>query len=223
MPCSQMEVIINRPHGHCKTPVGAFSSFIPAPDASGHISECMKIATYNVNGIKSRLPNLLAWLERERPDIACLQELKAPDAAFPSLAVAAAGYKCVAKGQRSWNGVAILAQLPSRILLEVGPGRTLATLASRHPAARADGMTTLASLRHPDDSGSNEASVLSALGQLWLAGVEVDWTGFYADEERYRVSLPTYRGSGSGTGSSQGTPRSKPAPRQTKPPRRATP
>src|SRR5881227_3176204 len=70
----------------------------------------MKIATYNVNGIRSRLPNLLAWLEREQPDIACLQELKAPDEAFPSLVIAAAGYKSLAKGQRSWNGVAILAR-----------------------------------------------------------------------------------------------------------------
>src|SRR5580765_1090509 len=70
----------------------------------------MKIATYNVNGIKSRLPNLLTWLERERPDIACLQELKSPDAGFPTLAIAGAGYKSLAKGQRSWNGVAILVQ-----------------------------------------------------------------------------------------------------------------
>lgn len=70
----------------------------------------MRIATYNVNGIKSRLPNLLEWLERERPDIACLQELKAPDAGFPSLAIAGAGYTSLAKGQRSWNGVAILAR-----------------------------------------------------------------------------------------------------------------
>lgn len=70
----------------------------------------MKIATYNVNGIRSRLSNLLAWLEREKPDIACLQELKSPDDAFPSLAIAGAGYQSIAKGQRSWNGVAILAR-----------------------------------------------------------------------------------------------------------------
>lgn len=70
----------------------------------------MKIATYNVNGIKSRLPNLLAWLDRERPDIVCLQELKAPDAAFPTLATTGAGYNAVWKGQKSWNGVAILAR-----------------------------------------------------------------------------------------------------------------
>jgi exodeoxyribonuclease-3 len=70
----------------------------------------MKIATYNVNGIKTRLPNLLAWLQREQPDVACLQELKALDAAFPAAALAGAGYESLAKGQRSWNGVAILAR-----------------------------------------------------------------------------------------------------------------
>src|SRR5436190_23573645 len=70
----------------------------------------MKIATYNVNGIKTRLPNLLAWLQREQPDIACLQELKALDAAFPTAAIAKAGYESLAKGQASWNGVAILAR-----------------------------------------------------------------------------------------------------------------
>jgi exodeoxyribonuclease III len=68
----------------------------------------MKIATFNVNGIKTRLPNLLAWLQREQPDVACLQELKAPDAAFPQAELADAGYQAVWHGQRSWNGVAIL-------------------------------------------------------------------------------------------------------------------
>ncbi|HLS81383.1 MAG TPA: exodeoxyribonuclease III [Steroidobacter sp.] len=70
----------------------------------------MKIATYNVNGISSRLPRLIEWLERESPDIVCLQELKAPDAAFPIMAVRAAGYGAVWCGQRSFNGVAILAK-----------------------------------------------------------------------------------------------------------------
>jgi exodeoxyribonuclease-3 len=70
----------------------------------------MKIATYNVNGIKSRLPNLLAWLAREQPDVACLQELKALDGDFPVAALNEAGYHGLWKGQRSWNGVAILAR-----------------------------------------------------------------------------------------------------------------
>jgi exodeoxyribonuclease III len=70
----------------------------------------MKIATYNVNGITSRLPRLLEWLERESPDVACLQELKALDTGFPILPIRAAGYGAVWHGQRSWNGVAILAK-----------------------------------------------------------------------------------------------------------------
>jgi len=70
----------------------------------------MKIATFNVNGIKTRLPNLLEWLKREQPDIACLQELKAVHEAFPQAALREAGYHGLWKGQRSWNGVAILSR-----------------------------------------------------------------------------------------------------------------
>lgn len=70
----------------------------------------LKIATYNINGVRSRLPALLAWLEREQPDIACLQELKAPDDAFPIDSIEDAGYGAIWHGQRSWNGVAILAR-----------------------------------------------------------------------------------------------------------------
>lgn len=70
----------------------------------------MKIATYNVNGIKSRLANLLEWLEREQPDVACLQELKAIDEGFPAAQLRDAGYHGLWRGQRSWNGVAILAK-----------------------------------------------------------------------------------------------------------------
>jgi exodeoxyribonuclease-3 len=70
----------------------------------------MKIATYNINGIGARLPRLLEWLERESPDIACLQELKAPDTAFPQVAIRGAGYGAIWHGQVSFNGVAILAK-----------------------------------------------------------------------------------------------------------------
>jgi exodeoxyribonuclease III len=70
----------------------------------------MKIATYNVNGIGARLPRLLEWLEETQPDVACLQELKAPDERFPAAEIGAAGYGAVWHGQKSWNGVAILAK-----------------------------------------------------------------------------------------------------------------
>jgi exodeoxyribonuclease III len=70
----------------------------------------MRIATYNVNGVNGRLSNLLGWLEAAAPDIVCLQELKAPDDKFPAGALRAAGYGAVWHGQKSWNGVAILAR-----------------------------------------------------------------------------------------------------------------
>ena len=70
----------------------------------------MKIATFNINNINRRLPNLLAWLRAAKPDVVCLQELKATDAEFPDAAIEQAGYGAVWRGQKSWNGVAILAR-----------------------------------------------------------------------------------------------------------------
>ncbi|MEW5683911.1 MAG: exodeoxyribonuclease III [Pseudomonadota bacterium] len=76
----------------------------------------MRIATFNINNVNKRLPNLLAWLDAERPDVVCLQELKAEQRAFPVDALAAAGYGAVWQGQRSWNGVAILARGSTPVL-----------------------------------------------------------------------------------------------------------
>ena len=70
----------------------------------------MRIATYNVNGINGRLPNLLTWLRETAPDIVCLQELKAPEERFPAESISALGYGAIWHGQKSWNGVAILAR-----------------------------------------------------------------------------------------------------------------
>ena len=80
----------------------------------------MRIATFNVNGIGARLPALLQWLKETQPDAVCLQELKAPQEKFPIDAINAAGYQAIWHGQKSWNGVAILArgQLP----IETGRG-----------------------------------------------------------------------------------------------------
>jgi exodeoxyribonuclease-3 len=72
--------------------------------------KALRLATFNINGVRARLPHLLLWLEKEQPDIVCLQELKATDAAFPRAEIEAAGYGCLFKGQASWNGVAILAR-----------------------------------------------------------------------------------------------------------------
>ncbi|RZJ94448.1 MAG: exodeoxyribonuclease III [Brevundimonas sp.] len=70
----------------------------------------MRIATFNINGVNTRLANLLAWLEAERPDVACLQELKATDDRFPAAALRDLGYDAVWKGEHRWNGVAILSR-----------------------------------------------------------------------------------------------------------------
>ncbi|CAD7052382.1 exodeoxyribonuclease III [Pseudorhizobium endolithicum] len=70
----------------------------------------MKIATFNVNGVNGRIDSLLCWLEEARPDVVCLQELKAPQEKFPYRALERAGYGAVWHGQQRWNGVAILAR-----------------------------------------------------------------------------------------------------------------
>jgi exodeoxyribonuclease III len=70
----------------------------------------MKIATYNVNGINGRLQVLLQWMKEAKPDIVCLQELKAPEEKFPAKAITDAGYNAIWHGEKAWNGVAILAK-----------------------------------------------------------------------------------------------------------------
>ena len=70
----------------------------------------MRIATFNVNGVNGRLERLIEWLDESQPDVACLQELKSPDEKFPAKAIEKAGYGAVWHGQKSWNGVAILAR-----------------------------------------------------------------------------------------------------------------
>jgi non-ribosomal peptide synthase protein (TIGR01720 family) len=87
------------------------------------------------------------------------------------------------------KGIAELLQESGRILLEVGPGRTLSTFAKQH---QIDDLVALTSIRHPQEQQSDVAFLLNSLGQLWLAGVPVDWSGFYAREQRHHLPLPTY-------------------------------
>lgn len=72
----------------------------------------MKIATYNVNSVRKRLPVILAWLEEHRPDVLCLQETKVQDTEFPALAFATCGYHLTYRGMKSYNGVAVLSRTP---------------------------------------------------------------------------------------------------------------
>lgn len=89
------------------------------------------------------------------------------------------------------EGLEQLLAEPNRILLEVGPGQILSSLARRHPA-KAAGQLVLSSMRHQDDSQSDERAMLGALGQLWLSGTTVNWRGFNKHQTRLRTPLPTY-------------------------------
>jgi exodeoxyribonuclease III len=100
----------------------------------------MKIATFNINNVVRRLPNLLEWLRAAGPDVVCLQELKATDASFPQAALSDAGYEAVWRGQRTWNGVAILARGRRPILVQDElPGDPQDTQ-SRYMEAAVDGV-----------------------------------------------------------------------------------
>src|SRR5690606_21150064 len=95
---------------------GGVDAIFGADQLPRHVPR-MKIATFNINNVVRRLPNLLAWLREAEPDVVCLQELKATDGSFPQAALAEAGYGAVWRGQRSWNGVAILARGRAPILV----------------------------------------------------------------------------------------------------------
>jgi exodeoxyribonuclease III len=77
----------------------------------------LKIATFNINNVNRRLPNLLRWLRAAKPDVVCLQELKASDDEFPHAAIEKAGFGAVWCGQKTWNGVAILARKSEPVLI----------------------------------------------------------------------------------------------------------
>jgi exodeoxyribonuclease-3 len=100
----------------------------------------VKIATFNVNGVKGRLPRLLEWLEETQPDVACLQEIKTGDATFPIAPIEAAGYRAVWHGQRSHHGVAILARGQAPVEVRRGLPGDDADVASRYLEADVGGL-----------------------------------------------------------------------------------
>ena len=100
----------------------------------------MKIATYNVNGVNGRLPILLRWLAEQQPDIVGLQELKAPQEKFPEAAIRDAGYGVIWHGQKSWNGVALLARGADPIEIRRGLPEDPDPSQSRYIEAAVDGI-----------------------------------------------------------------------------------
>jgi exodeoxyribonuclease III len=101
----------------------------------------MKIATFNVNGVNGRLPLLLRWLKQSAPDVVCLQELKAPHEKFPEVAIRDEGYHAVWHGQKSWNGVAILARGTKPVETQRGLPGDPSDAHSRYIEATVHGLT----------------------------------------------------------------------------------
>jgi len=101
----------------------------------------MKIATFNINGSRARLPRLIEWLEETRPDVACLQEIKAQDDSFPIAEIRAAGYGAIWHGQKGFNGVAILARGTDPVETRRGLPDDPDPAQSRYLEAIVDGVT----------------------------------------------------------------------------------
>jgi exonuclease III len=126
--------------------------------------KALKIATFNINGIRSRLPALLAWLEQEQPDIACLQELKAADQQFPRAELEAAGYGSLHHGQPSWNGVAILVRAPIRSRFAVACPAWKRTARAAIWKLRHTGCWSLASTCRTETRSPGPSSITSCTG-----------------------------------------------------------
>lgn len=109
----------------------------------------MKIATFNINNVNHRLANLLDWLRSAIPDVVCLQELKVEDHAFPDAALAKAGYSALWRGQKSWNGVAILSRGSTPVLTRTSLPGDPADLQSRYIEAAVNGVL-IASIYAPN-------------------------------------------------------------------------
>jgi exodeoxyribonuclease-3 len=141
------------------------------------LGRLMKIATFNINNVNKRLGNLLAWLEAARPDVVCLQELKAADTEFPRVAIEKAGYAAVWRGERSWNGVAILARDREPVMThEALPGDPM-DRQSRYIAAAVNGVL-IASLYAPN--GNPQPGPKFTYKLAWMERLAVHAAELYA-------------------------------------------
>ena len=139
----------------------------------------MKIATYNINGIRARLPRLLEWLEREQPDVACLQELKCADELLPALDIEGAGYRALWHGQKGFNGVAILARGRTPQLRRIGLPDDPDDLHSRYIEAEVDGIV-IASLYLPN--GNPVGTEKFTFKLRWMERLRLHAAGLLAEE-----------------------------------------
>lgn len=148
----------------------------------------MKIASYNINGINRRLPNLMDWLADAAPDVVCLQELKASQRQFPATALADAGYGAVWVGEGAWNGVAILARGAEPVLTRTELPGNPDDKQARYIEAAVDGVL-IASLYAPNGNpqpGPKFAyklawteRLIAHAGELFETGLPVVLAGDY--------------------------------------------
>ena len=129
----------------------------------------MKIATFNINNVRKRLPNLLNWLDASQPDVACLQELKTDDTAFPAAAILEAGYHAVWCGERTWNGVAILARGAQPVLTRTALPGDDGDRQARYIEAAVNGVL-IASIYAPN--GNPQPGPKLSYKLAWLARLE---------------------------------------------------
>jgi len=132
----------------------------------------MKIATFNINNINRRLPNLLRWLKQAKPDIVCLQELKSADKDFPIQAINKAGYGAVWRGQPTWNGVAILARKSDPVLTRTALPGDASDNEARYIEAAVKGIL-ITSLYLPNGNPQQDIPVVLA-GDYNVAPAEQD-------------------------------------------------
>jgi exodeoxyribonuclease III len=139
----------------------------------------MKIATFNINNVNKRLTNLLGWLEAAKPDVVCLQELKAAASEFPKAAIERAGYGAAWRGEKTWNGVAILARDREPIVTRTELPGDPADKQSRYIEAAVNGVL-VASLYAPNGNpqpGPKFAYKLAWLGRLVAHAAELSAAG----------------------------------------------
>ena len=132
----------------------------------------MRVATWNVNGLRARLDFVLDWLRARQPDVVGLQELKLEDDALPHYAFAAAGYRAAIHGQKSWNGVAILARSEPRVTQVGLPG--FAPAGARLLSAEVDGLS-FTSIYVPNGKSIDHADFPGKLA--WLDGLAAHLKG----------------------------------------------
>ncbi len=139
----------------------------------------MRLVTYNLNGIRARLPRLIEYLDREKPDVVCLQELKCADDALPITDIEAAGYRAAWHGQKGFNGVAILSRGTEPALRQIGLPGDPDDSHSRYIEAEVDGLI-IASIYLPNGNPIGTEKFEYKL--KWMARLEAHAAGLLAAE-----------------------------------------